>query len=288
MYLANKAGELFPGNSFAVAHCNFTLRGAESDADEVFVKEWCSARNIQLHCIRFDTRKYSSANGISLEMAARELRYAWFAKLCNEYSYDAVAVAHNANDNAETLMLNLLRGTGSRGLRGMSADSTVKAGGQKLRIIRPMLDIPRKEIECWMRENCCNWREDSTNSENDARRNILRNKVFPVFSEINPSFVRTLGRDMQHFAQTDDIAEDYYLGFGLSLEEGVDLKRLLADKHWEYLLFRVLEPCGLSKETFGKLVELLKSGRTISGKIFESPTHLIQIKKRTLTAAKRH
>lgn len=287
IYLASRAGDFFPGAEFAAAHCNFSLRGAESDGDEQFVRDWCASKGITLFCKRFDTQAYASQNGISVEMAARDLRYAWFAQLCHEQGFQAVAVAHNANDNAETLMLNLLRGTGSRGLRGMGAQSEIIAGGKPLTILRPMLEISRPEIEATLMKEGTAWREDSTNRENDARRNKIRNLVFPVFAEINPSFLRTLGRDMDHFCQADDIAEDYFRNSGLSMEVGVDIRKLLSLKHWEYILFRLLEPYNLSEETFGKLVELLKSGRTISGKVFQSPTHIVFIERKTLSAKPR-
>ena len=110
--LAEKGG-------FEVAHCNFGLRGEESDADEELVKNWCRENGIPFHSERFDTEKYASDNGISIEMAARELRYGWFASLSESDGFCAVAVAHNANDNAETLILNLTRGTGLKGITGM-------------------------------------------------------------------------------------------------------------------------------------------------------------------------
>ena len=119
MYMLHRAPDLFPGASLAVAHCNFRLRGAESDGDEAFVREECEKAGLTLFVKRFDTSAHASANGISIEMAARELRYAWFRELCREHGFDAVATAHNANDNAETLILNLLRGTGTKGLRGI-------------------------------------------------------------------------------------------------------------------------------------------------------------------------
>lgn len=279
MYLANRAREIFPGSCFAVAHCNFRLRGAESDGDEVFVREWCKENGMTLYVNGFDTKEYASSHGISIEMAARDLRYEWFAKLCSEEGFDAVAVAHNANDNAETLMLNLLRGTGSRGLRGMSHNC---AG-----ILRPLLGISRAEIENWMKSKGLSWREDSSNSVNDVKRNIIRNDVFPVFSRINPSFVNTLNRDMEHFSQVDNIAEDYFRSSGLNMDGGVDLRELKSFKHWEYLLFRLLEPYNLSEETFGKLIALLKSDRTVSGKVFQSPTHIVRIRLKKIMAEPR-
>ena len=189
------------GGPFAVAHCNFGLRGAESDADEAFVREQAARHGIPCHVKRFDTEAFASAEGISIEMAARRLRYHWFGQLCREHGYEAVAVAHNANDNAETLILNLLRGTGLRGITGMKAEGFLPDpdfGDLPLR--RPLLSMTREEIEAFAREKGLSWREDSTNALNGYKRNKIRNLVFPIFATINPSFIQTLNRDMDRFA----------------------------------------------------------------------------------------
>ena len=189
------------GGPFAVAHCNFGLRGAESDADEAFVREQAASYGIPCHVKRFDTEAFASAEGISIEMAARRLRYHWFGQLCREHGYEAVAVAHNANDNAETLILNLLRGTGLRGITGMKAEGFLPDpdfGDIPLR--RPLLSMTREEIEAFAREKGLSWREDSTNALNGYKRNKIRNLVFPIFATINPSFIQTLNRDMERFA----------------------------------------------------------------------------------------
>lgn len=281
MYLANRAPELFPGASFAVAHCNFKLRGAESDSDEAFVREWCSRHGIECFVTHFDTTGHAAQEGISIEMAARNMRYTWFSELCRANGFDALATAHNANDNAETLMLNLLRGTGSKGLRGMSETGH----GFGMTILRPLLGTSREEIEKWMMDRGVEWHEDRTNAENEFKRNKIRNCVFPLFKEINPSFIQTLGADMQRFAQVDDIAEDYYreaLGKGIfdAAEGSISVPGLLELKHWRYVLWRLLENCGFSQQTFEKLVELLQRYQTgpmgtvtLSGKKFQSPTH---------------
>lgn len=287
MYLANRARELFPGTCFAIAHCNFHLRGEESDADTAFVTSWADKSHIELYVKHFDTLSYARSHGISTEMAARDLRYNWFAKLCDEKGFEAVAVAHNANDNAETLLLNLLRGSGSKGLRGMSEESILNIGEKPLRILRPMLGISRKEIVEWMTAHSENWREDSTNAVSDCKRNIIRNEVFPLLEGINPSFIRTLNRDMVHFRLTDDIADEYFRNTGMDLQNGIDIRQLKALPHWEYVLFRLVEPYNLNEETFIKLVELLKSDRTMSGKVFQSPTHLITIKLKKIIVAPR-
>ena len=185
---------------FAVAHCNFHLRGEESDGDEALVADWASEHSVPLHITSFDTEKYASDNGISIEMAARELRYGWFAQLCSQHGYKAVAVAHNANDNAETLLLNLLRGSGLKGVTGMSLTSPLPcAPGSDALLLRPLLKCTRKQIEGYAFAHKVHYREDSTNAMSEYKRNRLRNDVFPIFESINPSFIRTLNREASYF-----------------------------------------------------------------------------------------
>ena len=190
------------GGPFAIAHCNFGLRGEESDGDEAFVRQWADTHGIPCHIRRFETSTYAAQQGISVEMAARRLRYHWFGELCKEHGYSGVAVAHNANDNAETLILNLLRGTGVRGLLGMKADGFVPDPEfADVPLHRPLLGMTRADIEAFAAEHSLQWREDATNALNDYKRNKIRNLVFPVFREINPRFVETLNRDMERFAE---------------------------------------------------------------------------------------
>jgi tRNA(Ile)-lysidine synthase len=190
------------GGPFAVAHCNFGLRGEESDADEAFVRAWCSLNGIPLHVKRFDTQAFATAEGISVEMAARRLRYHWFGELCREHGYEAVAVAHNANDNAETLLLNLLRGTGLRGITGMKPSGFLPDPDfGDIPLLRPLLGMTRADIEAFAADQGLSWRDDSTNALNDYKRNKIRNLVFPIFAKINPSFIQTLNRDMERFSE---------------------------------------------------------------------------------------
>ncbi|MBQ9462043.1 MAG: tRNA lysidine(34) synthetase TilS [Bacteroidales bacterium] len=294
MYMLHRAPELFPGASFAVAHCNFRLRGDESDGDEEFVVKQCRELGTECYVKRFDTVKYAKEQGISVEMAARELRYAWFAELRSKYGFDTLATAHNANDNAETLILNLLRGTGTKGLRGIPRST--REG-----IARPLLDTSREEISSWMLSEGKQWREDRTNAGNEARRNKIRNQVFPVFSEINPSYIKTIGADIRRFTQTDDIAEDYFMDAAPRIrcagEDGsveISVTALLSLKHWRYVLWRILEDCSFSAETFDKLCTLLDRYRTepsgtvtLSGKVFESPAFLLYARRRKLVISKK-
>ena len=270
MYLAENASSLIEGASFAAAHCNFHLRGSESDGDEAFVRSWCESAGMPLYVKHFQTREYASQKGLSIEMAARELRYVWFDALCREEGFDGVAVAHNANDNAETLVLNLLRGSGTRGLRGMSARSVIPVPGSDHVLLRPMLGISRAEIVEWMTSRGKQWREDSSNASSDHTRNRVRHELFPLFIEINPSFLETLGRDMDFIAQVDDIAEDYYRdAVAQVVKDGaVDIASLLALKHWRYVLWRIVSPFALSADMLAKLEDALGKGQTAGGKRF--------------------
>lgn len=269
MYLAETS---FRQNlSFAVAHCNFHLRGEESDADEAFVRDWCSSHDIRCFVKGFDTKACAEGKSISIEMAARELRYRWFAELCLSEGFTSVTVAHNANDNAETLMLNLLRGTGSKGLRGMGRKSVQEIDGVGALIIeRPLLGTTRAEIYDWMVSNGCLWREDRTNGETEYKRNRIRLEAFPVFADINPSFVRTLNEDMARFTQVDEIAEDYFLESRtavLSTEGRININALLSRKHWKYLLYRLTEG-HINASELESLYSSLESGRPMAGKQF--------------------
>lgn len=262
MYMANRASELFPEARFAVAHCNFQLRGQESDDDEAFVRQWCDSRGIECFVKRFETDRFASEQGISIEMAARQLRYEWFEQLLARHGFDAVATAHNACDNAETLILNLLRGTGIKGICGMSSTN---------RLIRPLLGIERSRIESWMREHGHTWRDDSSNTQSIYKRNLIRREIFPLFAQINPSFIQTLNEDMERFAQASSIADDYVCEArqrALEPDGSINLQELKALKHWEYALWGLLDGSGISSSEFADLTDCIKSGRQLSGKTF--------------------
>ena len=264
-----------------VAHCNFHLRGAESDGDESFVREWAESRGIRFLKADFDTQEYSKARGISIEMAARELRYGWFASLCEKDGYAAVAVAHNANDNAETLLLNLLRGTGLKGIRGMRASSFIN-GSDSARLIRPLLGFPRDEIREYAVARGLSWREDSTNSDTTFKRNLLRNEVFPLFERINPSFLQTLADDMSRFDQAGSVTDDFVAihaprvvrrdPSGIVIDPG----KLMEMPRWEYLLYRLLEPYGFNGSVIGDIAGLVGEGSTFSGRKFYSRDYVAE------------
>ena len=282
--------ELFRNTSadvgFVLAHCNFSLRGDESDGDEALVTSWAERNGVKLHKAKFDTAAYAVERGISIEMAARDLRYGWFSALCRENGYVALAVAHNANDNAETLFLNLLRGTGIKGLSGMGEVSSLPDGSGVL--LRPLLTFSRKQIEGYAFSNGVKYRDDRTNAETEYKRNKIRNLVFPLLEEINPSFIRTLNREMTWFAQAGNIADEYYLSRKESFcdSSNIDINRLKADPNWEYLLYRTLDELDFNPAVTYSITDLLKSDRTISGKKFKSGGYEVTTTGRALLISK--
>ena len=261
------------GCKLAVAHCNFHLRGEESDGDEAFVREWAESRGLRFLKADFDTDEYSKANGVSIEMAARELRYGWFASLCEKDGFRAVAVAHNANDNAETLFLNLLRGTGLKGIRGMKESSFIQ-GSDNVRVIRPLLGFSRKDIHEYALGRGLRWREDSTNSDSAFKRNLLRNEVFPLFERINPSYLETLTADMSRFDQAGTITDDFVAVHAPKVARRerssmvIDTGKLLEVSRWEYLLYRLMEPYGFNESVISDVISLINDGSTFSGRRF--------------------
>lgn len=270
------------GRRFAVAHCNFHLRGEDSDSDEALVAAWCGRNGVRYHKADFDTEQYASSHSVSIEMAARELRYDWFASLCRENGYYGVAVAHNANDNAETLILNLLRGTGLRGITGMQAESAVPVTRGDLagvRLLRPMLSFSREQIEEYVAANALEYHDDRTNAETVYKRNRIRHLVFPVFESLNPSFLTTFAREMNAFSDVQEIADDYFISVRESVCEPagkddllrVNAVRLSHLKHYKYVLYRLLEVYGFRDRLLEPVVRLLESGKTFSGKVFEAP-----------------
>ena len=182
---------------FVAAHCNFHLRGAESDGDDWFVRKFAEKRGIQCFVNHFETEKYAAKYGISIEMAARDLRYAWFEQLRQQLGYDKIAVAHHADDQAETFFINLLRGAGLRGLKGMKP--------QNGHIIRPLLWASREQIRKYAVENHITWREDHTNVETVYLRNRIRNQLLPVFDELQPGARQGLYKTLEHLASENEL-----------------------------------------------------------------------------------
>jgi len=183
-----------------IAHCNFHLRGKESDLDEAFVIQ--TAKNLKkpYHIISFDTKKYAQENNISIQMAARDLRYDWFEELLQNQDLDYLLTAHHADDNLETFLINFSRGTGLDGLTGIPAINN--------KTIRPLLPFSRKEIEQYAKEKSITWREDQSNKETKYLRNKLRHDIIPLFKELNPGFLESFSKTIDHLQGSDQIIND--------------------------------------------------------------------------------
>lgn len=185
---------------FAIAHCNFQLRGTESEKDEIFCKKLAGQYKVQFYPRKFDVKKYSAENNLSIQVAARELRYQWFNQVMKEHKYYATATAHHREDKYETFFINLLRGSGLKGLSGIP----VKSG----KIIRPLMFAEKVGIENFAKEHLIPFREDLSNLKNDYNRNKVRNQVFPLFERINPGFRKTLDHTIENFRELDNYFEE--------------------------------------------------------------------------------
>lgn len=185
----------------ALAHCNFSLRGSESDGDEVFVNKYGEDKQLKVHTKRFDTHAYAETHKISIQLAARELRYRWFEKLLNDFQYDYLLTAHHLDDDIETFMINFSRGTGLRGLTGIPM--------QNQKILRPLLDFSRAEIHEYAVKNNVIWREDSTNKNTDYMRNNLRHTVIPALKKVTPEFLQNFQTTRKNLQAAEMLLNDY-------------------------------------------------------------------------------
>jgi tRNA(Ile)-lysidine synthase len=255
-----------------IAHCNFSLRGKESDKDEIHVRSYARRHKVPFHSIRFSTAAYAKERGISIEMAARELRYSWFEKIRSEHGYDLVAVAHNLNDNAETVLLNLTRGTGIAGLTGMKP-----SGG---RIIRPMLFASRESIQKYAIENRISYREDRTNSDIRIIRNKIRHTILPLMKEINPSVVSSIAETSERVEEAYHIVSDRAAEVRKSAIRNekcnwhASTEKLKPFIGNSTLILEVFKPFGITGSLVGDLIKLI-SGRT-GGQIYSGSHRFIK------------
>ncbi len=256
------------GFSFSVAHCNFSLRGQESDGDESLVTKICAEKGIELFCIRFETEKYAQDNKQSIQVAARNLRYDWFNRLCDKHRFNKIAIAHNRDDVAETVILNLTRGTGLKGLSGIKLING--------KVIRPLLDFSRNEIVAYAKEHLVIFREDSSNSSVKYARNRIRHNVLPELEKLNPSVKRSIAEMANHVHESWNLIEDYLLKLKKEIvyveKEKVlySIQSLLNEKYSKLFLFEELNLYGFSYDT---IEQITKSFHSQSGKVFYSTTH---------------
>ncbi len=247
------------GYNCIVAHCNFHLRGQESYRDEYFVEKVASQYNFKYVSANFDTKKYIEEESISLEMAARELRYAWFEKIRKEYKAEKIAVAHHQDDSVETVLINLIRGTGVRGLSGINPING--------RVIRPLLCIFREDILKYLQARDIDFVEDSTNKEDIYIRNKIRLNVIPLLKTINPSVVQAIQKTSENLYHTENIFNAYIEKSKrkVFVDRKIDINILLKQKEAKTILFEILFPYGFNTSTVDNIFDSIKSQ---SGKIF--------------------
>lgn len=255
------------GYKTGIAHCNFSLRDEESDLDEELVSDFAHDHNIPFFSIRFDTRKYSAAKGISIQMAARELRYEWFEEIRSGNGYKCIAVAHNLNDNIETLIINLTRGTGLAGLAGIRNKNNY--------IIRPLLFATRDRITEYCTANGIRYREDRSNADTKYTRNKIRHSVIPVLKEINPSIESTLNETADRFSDINDIVNGYItrLRGKISEQKGehlsFNINSLKKYLHNRAVIFELFRDFGITSVRINDLIKLV-NGNTGARLITES------------------
>lgn len=199
------------GYNIEAAHCNFHLRGAESDRDEEFCKSLCKQEGIPLHIVHFDTISYAQLHKVSIEMAARRLRYQWFAQLCTDIDAKGICVAHHQDDQVETVLLNLLRGTGIKGLTGMKGKTTIKG----LTIFRPLLCVNERQILAYLQSLNQGYVIDSSNLKDDVLRNKLRLDIIPMLEKVNPSARKNILRMTENLQDIQAIVN-------ASLDQAID------------------------------------------------------------------
>ena len=248
-------------------HCNFHLRGDESDRDEVFARQFADSLGVPFVKVDFDTRGYAAIHQESIEMAARSLRYRWFEEQRQAFDAEAIAVAHHRDDSVETLLMNLLRGSGIRGLGGIRPRN-----GQ---VVRPLLAVSRAEIEEWLQTQGWDYVTDSSNLSDAYTRNFIRLRVLPLLEQLNPAARETIARSAAHLSAAEQL-------YAYTVEEArkavfitadsLSIEALMRYPSPETLLYEWLRPLGFSRIVVGELFESLTG---LSGKQFYSATHQV-------------
>lgn len=266
--------------NISLAHCNFKLRGIESNGDEDLIKSYSKTHSIELFTTSFETDSYARSTKQSIQMAARQLRYEWFESLQEEHGFDFVLTAHHADDNLETFLINLSRGTGLEGLTGIP---TINGS-----IVRPILEFTRHEILVFATTQNLKWREDSSNNKTTYLRNNLRHSIIPLLKEINPSFIDSFKKTQEYLNESQSVLEDYILEIEDRVIVSVSEDQILYDinqiqtlnnpKAYMYLL---LKPYGFTD--WNEITFLLgaQSGKQISStshRLIKNRSHLILCK----------
>ena len=247
-------------SQLAFAHCNFHLRGDDSDRDERFVTAFAKENNIPIYIKHFDTEAYAKENSLSIEMAARELRYAWFKELKEIHNFDKVALAHHGDDQIETFFINFLRGSGIKGLKGMKPQNDF--------YIRPLLWSNRNEIETFAKENGIQWVEDYTNQETVYLRNKIRHNIIPIFDEMKNNARQSLNFSIDCLSSENDLYRSLLEEKFATIENvdgncrSIDVKHFLENENGRQLLFEWVRRFGFNFNQAESMFEAMKNGKS--------------------------
>lgn len=259
---------------FILAHCNFKLRGKDSLQDELFCKNIAKKLKVPFYSVQFDTNSYATSHKMSIQMAARELRYNWLNTICDETKTSYILTAHHANDLIETVFINMLRGTGINGLKGIAEKSK--------NLVRPLLFATKVEVEQYAKENSIAFRLDKSNLEDKYERNFIRLNVIPSLKKLNPTFERTFIENTHRWKEEGGIVSSYlsdrWSKLAVKNNNKIVLKKqhLLSEPFLESLLNFGLKDFGFSSTQFENIITNLNSNGN-SGKIFTTSTHQLTI-----------
>ncbi|MCB0496723.1 MAG: tRNA lysidine(34) synthetase TilS [Cyclobacteriaceae bacterium] len=271
------------GAQFSIAHCNFGLRGEESDKDEQFVKNLSEKLGVEFYCERFETVSYAETKGISIQMAARELRYKWFEQIREKANCEQIATAHHKGDTVETVLFNLTKGTGIEGLHGIRTKFN--------HLVRPLLFATRREISEFAAGNEIEWREDSSNASEKYSRNKIRHSVIPVLEEINPQAQEAIASSANRINETEKFLSHQIeqVVKKITRENGenlfINIEELLNQPGYGYILSVLLKPYGFNYLQTTAIIENLEA---ISGKLFYSNSHVVNLDREQLIVSPIH
>ncbi|MBL7931947.1 MAG: tRNA lysidine(34) synthetase TilS [Bacteroidia bacterium] len=267
------------GYQVVLAHCNFKLRGKDSEADEKFCKAIGKKLSFKTEVKHFDVKSYCKKHKVSVQVAARNLRYEWFAHLLKKEKLDYILTAHQANDSIETILLNLMRGTGINGIKGIQA----KNG----KIVRPLLPFTRREITEFAAKNKITFREDKSNSSDTYDRNFIRLHIIPRLKELNPKLENTFMDNAAHFAEEAGIVNDYLESRAAELliqthdSVFINKKKLKNEPYQSSLINFMISGYGFNTTQQKNILQNLNNN-SISGKLFHSETHRLTIDRNDL------
>jgi tRNA(Ile)-lysidine synthase len=270
------------GLNFDIAHCNFQLRGEESTADETFCKRLATQTGVSFHATKFDTQQYAVDQKVSIQMAARDMRYQWFEQLRQQHGYDVIALAHHQNDGIETILLNLTRGTGIAGLHGILP----KNGA----LVRPLMFLGRGEIQSLIKENGFDYVEDSSNLSVKYARNKIRLEVIPHLKALNPNLENTFERNLKHFKELEQLLElkvaqvkkELFVFEGDEIHLSIPQVKKLNPQR--LLLYKLLQDYGFNETIVDDIIASLNKH---SGRIFDAAGYQLVLDRDKLILAKK-